>query len=217
MNRIETFPSLSDRPGLTHGFIPRIPGIDVEVDRETALQRLVSEHQTLLQAAGLGRFPLRNACQVHGDRVIRLQSPQVATHAQAADGLATDQPGIVLGVYVADCAPVYLVDSARPAIALLHSGKKGSALGIVRQGVQLMRAAFGSRPRDLIVQIGPCIRPPHYEIDFAARIRSDAIEAGVGQVEDCGRDTAADLERYYSYRLAKGKTGRMLAFLALTP
>jgi copper oxidase (laccase) domain-containing protein len=29
-------------------------------------------------------------------------------------------------------------------------------------------------PEDLIVQLGPCIRPPHYEIDFAADVSGNA-------------------------------------------
>jgi copper oxidase (laccase) domain-containing protein len=78
-----------------------------------------------------------------------------------------------------------------------------------------MAAEFGSRPSDLIVQLSPCIRPPHYEIDFAAEIIRQCREAGVGGVNDYGTCTACDLERYYSYRAEKGRTGRMLAFLAL--
>jgi copper oxidase (laccase) domain-containing protein len=66
-----------------------------------------------------------------------------------------------------------------------------------------------------VVQLSPCIRPPHYEIDFAAEIVRQCRELGVTAVHDCGVCTACDLARYYSYRAEKGRTGRMLAFLAL--
>ncbi len=66
-----------------------------------------------------------------------------------------------------------------------------------------------------MAQLGPCIRPPWYETDFAAEIVRQLRAAGVGRVEDGGTCTAADPERYYSYRREKGQTGRMLALLAL--
>lgn len=66
------------------------------------------------------------------------------------------------------------------------------------------------------MQVAPCIRPPHYEIDFAADILRQAREAGVQDVHDCGTCTASDPDTYYSYRREKGRTGRLLALLALT-
>jgi copper oxidase (laccase) domain-containing protein len=78
-----------------------------------------------------------------------------------------------------------------------------------------MRERFGSNPAELIVQLSPCIRPPHYEIDFASNIVEQCRAAGVRQIHDSGVCTACDINRYYSYRAEKGKTGRMLALLGL--
>jgi copper oxidase (laccase) domain-containing protein len=97
----------------------------------------------------------------------------------------------------------------------MHSGKKGTELGIVAKAITAMAAHFGSRASDLTVQLSPCIRPPHYEIDFAAEIVRQCREAGVAAVHDGGVCTACDLQRYYSYRAEKGRTGRMLAYLSL--
>jgi copper oxidase (laccase) domain-containing protein len=108
------------------------------------------------------------------------------------------------------------LDSNTPAIGLVHSGKKGTELAIVSKAIQQMREHFGSDPADLIVQLSPCIRPPRYEIDFATKIIEQASSLGVKQIYDCGTCTACDLERYYSYRAEKGKTGRMFALLALS-
>jgi polyphenol oxidase len=100
-------------------------------------------------------------------------------------------------------------------IGLAHSGRKGTELNIVRRTIETMRDRFGTRPAELIVQLSPCIRPPHYEVDFAAEIVRQARAAGVAGVHDCGVCTACDLSRYYSYRAEKARTGRMLALLAL--
>jgi polyphenol oxidase len=67
----------------------------------------------------------------------------------------------------------------------------------------------------MVAQLSPCIRPPHYEVDFAAQIVDQCRVAGIGQIHDCRTCTACELERYYSYRIEMGKTGRMLALLAL--
>jgi copper oxidase (laccase) domain-containing protein len=78
-----------------------------------------------------------------------------------------------------------------------------------------MREKFSTKPEDLIVQLSPCIRPPHYEIDFAATIIEQCRAQGVKKIYDSGICTACDIVRYYSYRAEKGRTGRMLALLGL--
>jgi len=131
------------------------------------------------------------------------------------DGLITNQKRIALGIHVADCCAIYIVDPKTPAIGLVHSGKKGTEQAIVANAIHQMREKFGSSPADLTVQLSPCIRPPHYEIDFAAKIVEQCRAAGVEKIYDSGACTACDPARYYSYRAEKGKTGRMLALLAL--
>ena len=131
------------------------------------------------------------------------------------DAIITNQQGIALGIHVADCCAVYIVDPKTPAIGLAHSGKKGTALEIAAKTIRQMKECFGSDPENMIVQLSPCIRPPHYEINFAAEIIRQCRSYGVKQIHDSGICTACDLDRYYSYRAEKGKTGRMLALLGL--
>ena len=131
------------------------------------------------------------------------------------DGIITNQREVALGIHVADCCAVYIVDQKKPAIGLVHSGKKGTELGVVANAIAQMKAHFGSNPADLVVQLSPCIRPPHYEVDFAAKIIGQCRAQGVKQIHDSGICTACRVDLYYSYRAEKGKTGRMLALLAL--
>ncbi len=214
---VETFPALGALGCVRHGFIGRIPGLDVVTERAEALRRLDAVHRDLRVELGFRASRFATAKQVHGNEIAVLDEPLTGDFCAAgADGLVTNQPDVSLGIYVADCGVVYLVDPVRRCLGLVHSGKKGTELAIVRRAIETMQKRFGSEPRDLVAQLGPCIRPPHYEIDFAAEILRQARAAGVAQVHDCGRDTAADLSRYYSYRIEKGRTGRMLALLALT-
>ena len=213
---IERFAALEAVPFVQHGFIARVAGIDVAHDKAEALRRLDGVHREARRSLGIGELPFVTAEQVHGREVAVIDTPLTADQRfDGCDGLVTNQPALVLAIYVADCGAVFLVDRVRRAIGLVHSGKKGTELGIVGNAIDLMRERFGSAPEDLIVQLSPCIRPPHYEIDFAADVFRQCRERGVKQIHDSGVCTACDLGRYYSYRAEKSRTGRMVALLAL--
>ena len=213
---VEFFPALRQLEVVRHGFIGRVPRLEVATDREEALARLDGVHRRLRTELGFAGGAFATAEQVHGDQISVLDHALPADFcAPASDGLVTNQIGISLGIYVADCCAVFLVDPVRSCIGLVHSGKKGTEFGIVAQAIQTLRERFGSEPRDLVVQLSPCIRPPHYEVDFAAEIMRQVRAAGVEQVHDSGQCTACERARYYSYRMERGRTGRMLALLAL--
>ena len=214
MSPVETFPALSQVPGVIHGFTGRIPGLEVKVEREEALRRLERAHAQVRADLGLADHRLIIADQVHGSQVTAVDATTTVP-VLSTDGLVTNDPRVCLGVYVADCGPVFLVDPVRKVGALLHSGRKGTELGITTVAIRKMVEEFGSVPSDLIVQLGPCIRPPLFETDFAAEILRQARAEGVREVHDCGTCTGANVDRYYSYRVEKGRTGRLLALLAV--
>jgi copper oxidase (laccase) domain-containing protein len=210
----EFFPALDALGFLRAAFIQRCPGIDVVTDRETALARLWSAQRKTADALGFSGMPFVVAEQVHGNVVARIDVPGPAP-VSGADALVTSQPGICLAIYVADCAAVYLADKGTCSIGLVHAGKKGARLGAVSETIATMRREFGSDPANIVMQVGPCIRPPHYEVDFVAEITRQARAAGVREIFDCGACTASHPELYYSYRREKGRTGRLLALAAI--
>jgi len=221
----EQFPALSAITICRHVFTQRIPGIDVSHDKAEVLERLNAAHQEIRNATGLCDWPLFTAEQIHGNDIAivdRAVASAVLSGVDrrefpACDGIITNQRGVALGIYVADCCAVYIVDPTTPAIGLVHSGRKGTELGVVANAIKQMIERFGSDPAKMIVQLSPCIRPPHYDVDFASEIVRQCRAAGVQHVDDSGMCTACDLSRYYSYRSEKGKTGRMMAVLALHP
>jgi copper oxidase (laccase) domain-containing protein len=212
----EEFPALSAIEICRHVFTQRIPGIDVSHDKAEVLKRLNAAHREIRRAIGVGDWPLVTAQQVHGNKVAVVDAPLKADKEfPGRDGIITNQRGVTLGVYVADCCSIYIVDPKAPAIGLAHSGRKGTELGVVTNALNQMIERFGSNPAEMIVQLSPCIRPPHYEVDFAAEIVRQCRELGVTEIHDRGICTACHVDLYYSYRVEKGKTGRMLALLAL--
>jgi len=228
----EQFPALSAIGICRHVFIQRIPGIDVSHDKAEVLERLDAAHREIRKETGFGNWPLFTAEQIHGNEIALIDKVGSALRADrgrrgaaslpgrefpACDGIITNQRGVALGIYVADCCAVYIVDPRTPAIGLLHSGRKGTELGVVTNAIRQMIERFGSNPANMIVQLSPCIRPPHYEVDFAAEIIRQCRSIGIKEIHDSGVCTACDLGRYYSYRAEKGKTGRMLAMIGLNP
>jgi copper oxidase (laccase) domain-containing protein len=209
---VERFPALDSLEEVLHGFTLRVPDLDVRTDRETALRRLDRFHEIALRSFGARQ--LRLAEQIHHNSVA-VVSVDSCIKSAGVDALITCDPNISLGIYVADCCAVFLVEPKRRVIGLVHSGRKGTALNIAGAAVRKMSTEFGSDPVSILAQLSPCIRPPNYEVDFAGDIVQQLKESGVKQVFDSGENTAADLKKFYSYRMEKGRTGRMLALLAL--
>jgi copper oxidase (laccase) domain-containing protein len=213
---IEEFRAIKVSGVCRHAFVKRIAGIDVSHDKPEALRRLETAHRELRHRIGLADWPLLTVEQIHSDKIAMVDEPiESDKHFTACDALITNQRGVLLGIHVADCCAVYIVDPKTAAIGLVHSGRKGTELGVVPNAITQLIERFGSKPAELIAQLSPCIRPPHYEIDFAAEIGRQCRALGVKEIHDSGVCTACHVDLYYSYRAEKGRTGRMLALLGL--
>ena len=222
----EAFPFLDPLnaiPGVRAGWIERMPDLSITGDREAAMNLLRGPHEAAVKDFAGENAAWWRAEQVHGTNVAvvpgapQITAPDGLPVVPDCDGLVTMTPGCVLAIYAADCGVIWLADRKTRAIGLLHSGKKGTMGNIFHHALEVMREHFGSRPEDVVSVLGPCIRPPDYEVDFAAEIGAQAKEAGIGHFLDCGLNTAADSGRFYSYRRELGKTGRMMALLVRDP
>ena len=172
------------------------------------------------------------ARQVHGVRVLWHEQAADLTIREGADGHATAKAGILLAVSLADCVPVYVVDPVRRAVALLHSGWRGTAGRIIGAGISALRDHAGSRPGDLIVHAGVGICQACYEVgadvasacgqpaasspthlDLRAVIAEQALAEGVGRVSVSSECSAHQRDRFMSHRGSGGRDGRMVALL----
>jgi YfiH family protein len=121
-------------------------------------------------AASLSATPDRlvRVRQVHGNVVhvrTRGQSPTPDDDRPAADAIASNEPGLVLAVMVADCVPILLADPVTGSAAAIHAGWRGTCAGVGPAAVAAMQAAFGTVPANLVAAIGPSIGPEDYEVD----------------------------------------------------
>jgi YfiH family protein len=212
-------------PGVRATWIPRLTPLassSTAVERDEAMRVLRPHHERIARTFADGAVWWR-AEQVHGNDVAVVPGAQTVpaadglSHVPGVDGLVTATPRTLLSIYVADCAAIWLADRESTAIGLVHSGKKGTAGNILAVALKHMAERFGSAPANIVAVLSPCIRPPHYEVDFAAQIAKQAEAAKIGEFHDCGEDTARDLSRHYSYRMELGKTGRMMAMIVRDP
>ncbi|MEO8614793.1 MAG: polyphenol oxidase family protein [Luteolibacter sp.] len=206
-------------PGIRAGWVGRVPDLSITGDRDEAMNLLRSQHTAAVSDFAGPSAAWWRAEQVHGTSVAKvpgasqIMAPDGMPVVPGVDGLITCEPGVVLAIYVADCGPIWLADQQTGAIGLLHSGRKGTEANIFQAALAAMARDFGTRPEDVVAVLGPCIRVPDYEVDFAGQIADQARAACVGNFFDCGLNTASDLQRYYSYRRELGKTGRMMALI----
>lgn len=171
--------------------------------------------EDLLERFGFPSHRLVFAGQPHGNDVAVVSPADHGTTVPGVDALATASPGTTLVIRTADCGPILFFDPRQRVVALAHSGKKGTALNIAARTIQTLQDTWQCRPQDLVVVLGPCIRPPFYEIDFAADIARQCRQLGVEHFHDCGENTGADPSRFYSYRMEKGRTGRHYTAITL--
>ena len=194
--RLETFAPLTQFAFLTHAFSLRT---DDDTKTDEFESRLVCE---------LGLAGHASAEQPHGNGVAVVDRPG---RVPGVDALITRHRGLPLVIRCADCAPVFIVDRRTPAIALVHSGKKGTLANVVSNTV----STLPGRAVDCLAFIGPSIGPCHYEMDLWAGIEKQLKDAGVTEIHNPRVCTACHLDRYFSYRAEKGNTGRMFAVLSL--
>ena len=172
---------------------------------------------------------LATAAQVHGGRVLVHDGAWEGwLRGGEADGHLAAEPGTALAVTVADCVPVFLAHPSG-AVALLHSGWRGTAARIVERAVALF-AERGMAARDLVLHAGPAICGQCYEVspdvhgaltgvlveaarpvDLRALIVEHAAAAGVRQATVSPWCTRCHNDRFYSHRA--GDPGRQLAVI----
>lgn len=122
----------------------------------------------LARAFGVNQEALVTPRQVHGSDILVINEPnEDYSHFLSVEGDAviTNQPNVLIGVCVADCAPILLCDPENKVIAVVHAGWKGTAAKLVTKAVAGMQAEFGSNPARVQAAIGPCIQKCCYEVD----------------------------------------------------
>jgi len=138
----------------------------------------VRENRAVLAGLlGLDPIKITSPCQRHTTEVNCLEDDALVGQGaleersffDPCDGLVTALPGAPILLHFADCVPVVLtgVVAGRPAIGVIHAGRRGLFDGVIRNGVNAMSDQLGVEPAELVAAIGPAIAPCCYEVDAA--------------------------------------------------
>ena len=174
-----TYNALDKISFIKHCFSTRLGGVsrgefesmNLSFDRGDSDENVTENYRRLCQSAGLEFDSLTASAQDHhtfvrkvgvNERGIGIYKPK---DMQSVDALMTDERGITLVTYYADCTPIYFVDIKNKAIALAHAGWRGTAGRIAEKVVNAMKDSYGTDPSELICAIGPAISKCCYEVD----------------------------------------------------
>jgi hypothetical protein len=212
------------------------PGADFGLAGTAPVGGVLDRWRTLL-AAHPGFDSVVVSSQVHGVAIGWHTEGTGLRVLDRLDGHGTSTPGVLLAVTAADCVPVYLVDPVGGRVALLHAGWRGTAAGILAEGLTLM-GRHGSRVADVVMhcgvgicgecyEVGPevmeaCGTPPadrtaKGHVDLRAVLSSQARRLGIGSVTVSGHCSSHDPGRFHSHRASRGSAGRMAAVLGILP
>jgi YfiH family protein len=190
-----------------------------------------------LRAAFQSAFPaVVLSHQIHGTAVQWHRAGQEGwLILDGVDGHSTGTPGVLLTVTVADCIPIYLVAPKKRVVALLHAGWRGTAAGMLEQGVALVRREAFVNAGDIVMHCGVGICGACYEVgsevveqltpgrgtgaaqhvDLRDVLVRQAAELGVTDVSVSPWCSAHDRSHFFSHRASGGRDGRMIAYLGV--
>lgn len=167
-------------PNLVHGFSTRIGGVSHPPFASLNLAFHVGDDQAAVvenrrrycAALNLRLEDLTAGEQVHGDKVRVVVGEDRGCGAFAydtafsgTDAFITNEPGVVLSSYYADCVPLFIYDPVRQVLGLAHGGWKGTVKRIGARAIETMSHSFGTKAGDCLVGIGPSVGQCCYEVD----------------------------------------------------
>ncbi|HEX8619269.1 MAG TPA: polyphenol oxidase family protein [Thermoanaerobaculia bacterium] len=176
--------------------------------------------------------------QVHSANVTRANAQKNWRESDACDALWSDELEVALGIKVADCLPVAMVDPAHSVIADVHSGWRGAVQGITAATIDAIARDTAFDAQSASAYLGPSIRACCFEVGdevatqfderYVDRTRAKAhvdlasytidVLRGRGfderRIFDSGLCTRCDRSIFHSYRRAGAGGGRNLTIVA---
>ena len=232
------------RGGVSEGIFD---SLNIGYNRGDSHENVRENYRILTQTLGCGLEDLVLTRQIHTDIV------RVATREEAGksldnrdwpecDALITNEPGVALVVFTADCTPILFHDPVTGAVGAAHAGWRGTAMGIAAKTVEAMVREFGCDPKNIRAAIGPnigfCCFETHREVPDAmvealgeeanACIRPQGEKyyvnlkeinalwlrrAGVEHIEISTACTACQHDVFWSHRVTRGERGSQGAII----
>lgn len=173
-----TFPALECTGIIEHLFTTRLGGVsqgiyssmNLSFTRGDDPEHVTENYRRIAQLLGCELQDIICSDQTHTTNIRRVTGKDGGKGVlypkdyRDVDGLVTDEPGLALATFYADCVPLYFVDTKHKAIGLAHSGWKGTVRKMGACMCRRMEQEFGTKPGELFAAIGPSICQECYEV-----------------------------------------------------
>ena len=174
-----TYNSFSEINFINHAFSTRLGGVsegeftsmNMAFNRGDNPESVTENYKRICKSAGFDFDSLTASAQDHNTfvRAVTSENKGVGIYKprdlQSVDALITNEKGVTLVTYYADCTPLFFVDTKQKAIGLAHAGWRGTVGRIGEKVVKKMTELYGTNPADIVAAIGPAISVCCYEVD----------------------------------------------------
>ena len=174
-----TYNSLSEIKFINHAFTTRLGGVsegeftsmNTAFNRNDDPNRVTENYKRICGIAGFEFESLVASAQDHHTYVRAVTSKEKGIgiyrprDLESVDALITNEPGVTLVTYYADCTPLFFVDVKNRAIGLAHAGWRGTVGRIGEKVIEKMTALYGTDPKNVTCAVGPAISVCCYEVD----------------------------------------------------
>ena len=173
-----SYPLLKKTGIVNHGFSTRIGGVSEGIFSSMNLsfsrgddEACVRENfKRMAETIGVEPNSLVFAAQTHTTNVRKVTAGDKGKGIvypldyQDVDGLITNESGICLTTFYADCVPLFFIDPVHRAIGLSHSGWRGTVGKMGQETLRRMKEEYGTDAKDVIAAVGPSICQDCYEV-----------------------------------------------------
>ena len=144
-------------------------GMNIAIKLDEKEENVKKNFEILGNALGFEISDLVLTRQIHSDivRTVTRSDCNGCFHRDypECDGLVTNDPGVALVIFTADCTPLLFHDPVTGAVGAAHAGWKGTAQNIGAKTVEAMVRSFGCDPANIRAAIGPNVGYCHFETD----------------------------------------------------
>jgi len=249
-----SIPSFERAGGVTCAFSTRVGGVSPKPfdtlnfsrKREQSQNNFAENLNRFAHAVGFDEKKAVAINYAHSPAVYRVHKEDAGKGVfceplpELCDGLYTDEVGIPILSFHADCVPLFFYDPIRRAVAVCHAGWRGVAAHMVQNAVDAL-VNIGCKQGNILAAIGPCISAARFEVgeevkdiflkefnssviqmrdgkfyvDLNMACKSDMLSAGLLQKNITDAALCTYEELFFSHRRDKGRTGAMAAVILL--
>lgn len=229
---------------LCHGFTTTSFG-NLALHVGDGADQVIARRRKLADFLGFSLASWVCANQIHETKIVKISGAHRGSGAcdlesalPGTDGLITDEPGVLLACFFADCVPLFFVVPERRIIGVAHAGWRGTVAQIASKMVEAIISNYQVSPGQIQAAVGPSIGKCCYRVgpDVAAQFPEETVErreegihldlklANLLQLEAGGVDHSrvycTDIctccsEQFYSYRRSGSQAGRMAAVIGI--